>query len=363
MPEPDTLCGYGLGDVRKAVRDAVDRRDRRAALRWTAELIATPGAIGSLWAAYWVAWATAQGAGSASVVIPILLRQTWDQIASAAKQHTYQEDGWVSFRNDPDVRAIASEMTQRLLEQSRQTPVIWPAKDILLYDVGTMRAAAPPPASDGAAVLRVWQRDDDAMELRMMAGRFLDAMERGELRQSLSALAWTLLPTATQGLAQPLRIAERGPGALPPKARQSPIWFWLDLGRAALTQRTGLHRGWLTFHNAVVEAFKLHWRRWTAADRMRILLAWILHLRASYVVQPTHLWEAAPIQLTIADIDLPYQEIAAERGNPQAVLQTPAQPKQIQQDEKKAVQARMESKMAEADAAVLAAMGLADEDL
>lgn len=366
MPEPDTICGYGLADVRRSLRDAIDRRERRAADRWTAELVATPGAVGSLWASYWLAWAAAQGAGSASPTIPILLRQTWETVTTRA----YNHDGdWVGFRNDPAVRALAAEMTVRLLGQARQTPVVWPTKEITIHDVGNMRAAAPPPAADGRVVLQVWERDEDSMELRMMAGRWLDAIQRGDLRTALSAVAWTLLPTAQQGLNQPLKCAERGPAAtLTVKQRASPLWFWLAVGKSLLASRTnnaGLHRGWATMHAAVAEAFRLHYKRWTVADRMRVLLAWILQIRATYEVQQGDaLWIAPPLRLTVAEIDLPYKEVAAELSDPQAQVirheQAPT-PKQLAKDEKKAAAARMEAKMAEADAKILAAMGITDD--
>ena len=85
MPDPDTITGYALGDVRRSLRDAIDRGDIRAAARWTAELVATPAAVGSLWASYWVAWAAA--AGGASPTLPILLRQNWEDIRVGAQTH------------------------------------------------------------------------------------------------------------------------------------------------------------------------------------------------------------------------------------------------------------------------------------
>lgn len=118
MPEPDTICGYALADVRKSLREAIDHRDRRAAHRWAAELVVTPGAVGSLWASYWLAWAAAQGAGSASPTIPILLKQTWSSITNAA----HDLGDWAAFRNEPEIRACVAETTTRLLDQSRQTP-------------------------------------------------------------------------------------------------------------------------------------------------------------------------------------------------------------------------------------------------
>lgn len=363
MPEPTTLCGYGLSDVRKTLRDAIDRRDHRAARRWTAELVATPGAVGSLWASYWLAWAQAQGAGSASPTLPILLKQLWASITAKAQEHVTIGEGWPGFRNDPDVRVIAAETTQRLLSQARQTPVVWPTKEVTIYDVGNMRDTAPPPAADGPAVMRVWQRDDDSMDLRIMAGRFLDSIQRGDLRGALSVVAWTLLPTAQQGLQLPLKCGERGPAALPPKQRSSPIWFWLEIGRAALVTRQDLHRGWNTFHSAVAEAFKLHFKRWTAADRMRVLLAWILQIRASYQTQPDSLWSVDGIQQTLQEIDLPYKELAAELADPNAAVIRNDRAPDPEEDSKKAKASKMESRMQEADAAVLAAMGLTEDDL
>ncbi len=365
---PDTICGYALADVRRSLRDAIDRRDRRPAQRWTAELVATPGAVGSLWASYWIAWATAQGAGSASPTVPILLKQTWDTMTEAA---TAMRGDWTAFRNHPEIRAITAETTERLIGQSRQTPVVWPTKEITLYDVSTMRDSPAPAAVDARPVLRVWQRDEDAMELRMMAGRWLHAIQQGDLRTALSAVTWTLMPQAQQGLAMPLKCETRGPAELTPKQRSSPLWFWLAVGKAVLTERTQepsqpLHRGWLTMHNAVTSAFRLHYKRWTAVERLRVLLAWILQIRASYLPQPATLWSSPAIALRTTEIDLPYKEVAAELADPSvAVIQYEKAPvpKQIAKDEKKAASARAEAKLAEADAKIMAMMGLANDDM
>jgi len=352
-----------LSDVRKSLRDAVDRRERRAAQRWTAELVATPGAVGSLWASYWLAWAAAQGAGSPSPVVPILLKQTWADIESAARIHAAtagdMTEGWRAFRNDPQVRAISTEMTTRLLSQPRQTPVIWPSREITIYDVSTMRETAPPAAADGSIVMRVWQREDDAMELRIMAGRFLAAIEAGELRTALSAVAWTLLPLAQQGLTGPMRCADRGPAGLSATIRNSPVWFWLEIGRSLLQSKGSLHRGWITLHGAISDAFRLHWRRWAAADRMRVLLAWILQIRAALLTgHPDEMWVAQPLQLTVTEIDLPYKEIAAELADPDSAVIVAAAAPHVEADAKKMTAARIEQKIAEADAAVMASLGL-----
>jgi hypothetical protein len=309
-----------------------------------------------------MAWAVAQGAGSASPTVPILLKQGWAEIADKAHTHGC----WIAFRNDHEVRSTAADITSSLLEQTRQPPVVWPSKELILYDVGAMRDSSPPAAVDGPAVLAVWQRNEDAMELRMMAGRWLTFLEAGDLRAALSAVAWTLLPSAQQGLPLPLKVAARGSATLPAKARSSPLWFWLEVGRQWLLHRSSLHRGWHTMHVAIAEAFQQNYKRWTAADRMRILLAWILQLRASLVPQPADLWTAAPVHIHGADIDLPYKEVAAELADPSAAIvgQKPtAAAKTAASDEKKAVMSKAEAKMAEADAAVYAALGLTAEDI
>jgi len=360
MTNPDTICGYALADVRKSLRDAIDFRERRKAHRWTAELVVTPGAVGSLWAAYWMAWAAAQGAGSADPTLPILLKQNW--ALAAEKAHEYAGD-WTAFRNDPEVRAVAADSTERLLNQSRQTPVVWPSKEVILYDVGTMRSRQPPPEVDGSVVLGVWQRNEDAMEIRMMAGRWISYLTAGDLRSALSCVAWTLLPAAVQSLPMPLKTADRGPATLPPKARTSPLWFWLEIGRAYLKSKTGLHRGWITMHAAIADAFRQHYKRWTAADRMRVLLAWILQIRASMTLHPNDLWTADPIELTAMEVDLSYKEVAAELADPQKAIEKPAAVTTQSEDGKKAILQRATDKMATADAAIYAALGLTEEDI
>jgi hypothetical protein len=361
MPEPDTICGYGLVDVRRSLRDSIDRRDRRASDRWAAELIATPGAVGSLWASFWLAWA--QGTGSASPTIPIILKQTWVTMNEAVNGLAeIEEDYWMAFRNDAAVRRTASEMTIRLLTQPRQNPVIWPSKELVLYDVSTLNATAVPAAADSEPVMKVWQRGDDALVLRYMAGRWIHALERGEIRSALSVVAWTMLPHAQQGLTTPMRIAERGPPSLTLKQRCSPIWFWLEIGRALLVSRS-LHRGWHTMHVAVSEGMRVHYKRWTAVDRMRILLAWILQIHASYLPHPESIWSAPSVQHTIGEIDLPYKEIAAELVSGPASVSVPASTSgPAGKGKPKEPMSKSESKMAEADAVIMAALGITDDD-
>ena len=363
MPEPMTICGYGLGDVRRSLRDAIDRVDRRAANRWTAELVVTPAAVGSLWSVFWVAWACNLGPGGAracaasgpSPTLAILLRQTWDQITAAA---TAYAGDWPAFRNDPQVRGIAAEMMMRLLTQPRQTPVVWPSKEVILYDVSAMRETPVPAAADGSVVLSVWHRTDDALELRLMAGRFLAAVERGDLRMALSAVAWTMMPTAVTSL----KAMERGQASLTAKQRASPLWFWLELGAAYMSAKPQLHRGWITAHRATVDACKSHYKRWSAADRMRILLAWVLQMRAVLQPAPDSLWVAPPLEITAAEIDLSYREVAAELTDPEAACRPAAAAvATTEKDKKREAASRAEARMAEADAKIMALMGLSDE--
>jgi hypothetical protein len=115
-------------------------------------------------------------------------------------------------------------------------------------------------------------------------------------------------------------------------------------------------------HNAVAEAFRVHYKRWTTVERMRILLAWILQVRASMTQQPDSIWTAAPLNQTVDEIDLPYKEIAAELADPDSVLQQKEKQEKQKQEEQNS-KTRSEAKMAEADAAVMAALGLGTDDM
>lgn len=346
MSSTETRCGYVLADVRKSLIMALERRNKSAAMRWAAELVVTPKAIGSLWASYWIGWAVSQSGPA----IPILIRQGWGSI----EESVYALNGdWVAIRNDTEVRRQVTTMTYRLLDQPRTSPVVWPSKEIVQHDIADMRApdAPVPKATDGAVVLSVWQRIDDAMELRMMAGRFIAALEAGELRGALSVVFWTLLPFAQQKLSLPLKCAERGPPSLPAKIRASPLWFWLALGGAwLLSRRSTVHPGWITMHDAVYTAFRDHYKRWTPGDRMKMLLAWILQLRASCLPTPGDIWTPkSPPEFSLGVIDEPYKEIAIE-------LTTPAC---IEREEvAKSKKTLTEMKMDEADARIMAALGI-----
>ena len=359
----DTLCGYAIVDVRKSLVEAIDRRDRRAAHRWAAELVATPAAVGSLWAAFWVAWAS----GSSEPTVPLLLKQSWAVIFTSAHTHLAAADsGWRGFRNDTDVRSRVAEVTVRLLDQGRQTPVVWPTKEISLHDVGVIRRKPSTATADGPVVMSVWIREDDAFELRQLAGHWLDAIEGGDIRTALSIMSWSLLPFTAQGIPFPLKCGVRGHYSLPVKVRSSPIWFWLKIGHASFVLRTGagstsLHPGWATLHTAMYDAFELHWKRWTANDRMRVLLAWTLQLRASFSPALRD-WSLRPIHMTSESIDMPYREIATELANPQhAIHRTKvagADAIATEKETRLANHRRIEEKMAAADAAVMSVMGL-----
>ena len=349
-----TLCGYDLSDVRKTLREAIDRRDTRAAGRWTAELVATPGAIGSLWASFWLAWAS--GSGPA---IPILLNQTWESMVVAAQASS---GDWALFRNNSDVRTTCYDMSLRLIAQPRPPPVVWPSKEVSLFDISTLRDSwkqgTVPIAMDSPIVLRVWKRDDDALDLRYMAGQWVDSLNRGDIRIALSCVLWTFLPTTE------IKCGERGPSEFTMKHRKSVLWFWLDMGKSMLIGQA--HPGWLTFHAATRDAFKLHYKRWTSTERMRVLLAWILQIRSSCLPQSDSQWSAAAMQLHTEDIDRGYQEIAVELSDPNAVVMPVETEKVKKSSSKHAVKnaeknesiRRSEEKLRDSDAAVMKLMGM-----
>jgi hypothetical protein len=74
------------------------------------------------------------------------------------------------------------------------------------------------------------------------------------------------------------------------------------------------------------------------------------------------LWSAEGFKLTAPEIDLPYKEIAAELMDPQsAVIQHQRAPDPAVESKRQAKD-KVEARMAEADAAIMAAMGLTGED-
>jgi hypothetical protein len=202
-----------------------------------------------------------------------------------------------------------------------------------------------------------------------MAGRFIAAIESGDLRSGLSAVAWSFIPQKPL----PLKCAERGPASITAKMRASPLWFWLELGGNWLRNRPvpGIenHAGWQTMHASVAAAFRDHYKRWTPVDRMKLLLCWILQLRASMVPGTTS-WTASPIHIHPSEVDLPYKEIAAELADPDSVLRRNqhkgggsgngdgSEGGSEDKDDEKSRKARSEKKMAEADAIVLASYGM-----
>ena len=339
MP-PKTICGYDLTDVRKSLREAIGRRDRRAAQRWAAELVATPGAIGSLWAALWTACETT-ATGNPSIAI--LLSQTWTTMIEVAKGVGKE---WAQFRNDEKVRRTVAELVERMLDYPRQPVITWPSKEVALYDVSTTTGVSAA-ASDSPAILSVWSRNHDSIELRHVAGHWIEALERGDIRIALSILLWSLLPTTK------IQCGKRGP---------SPLWFWFSVGAATLKNR-GVHQGWLAMHDDIVAAVTDHYKRLSANDRLRIVLFWILQLRASILDregQGTNngLWSIKSV--TVSDIDLPYKEIAAEiaGGGTVQEVEPPKKAVKTEKTEKQAQQSKMEEKIKVADEQIMALLGI-----
>lgn len=349
MGTTETRCGYQLADVRKSLILAIEHRDKATAQRWAAELVATPAAFGSLWAAYWISWAEAQSGPA----IAIILRQSWGEMTDSI----YALEGdWPRIRNDSEVRRQVTALTIRMIDQPRPSPAYWPSKEVVQRDVALVRSSEEAATIFDNVVKTVWQNIDDSMELRFLAGRFLHSIEAGDMRVCLSLLTWSLLPPAQQGLPLPLKVAERGPPSLPAKIRVSPLWFWLELGGAWIAHRgTSIHAGWRTMHTAVVSAFRDHYKRWTPGNRMSMLLAWTLLLRQSGQPTVADTWvpKAVPA-LSLAEIDRPYREIAEELANPDSVRRAVA--KAAQEESNKT---SSERKLAESDALIMATLGLA----
>ncbi len=339
-----TLCGYELAEVRRSLRDAIGRRDRRASQRWAAELVATPGAIGSLWSALWL---SCESSSTGNPTLPILLGQSWSSVS--AKAHEYAGD-WIGFRNDSAVRREVAEIIIRLLDYPRQTITLWPTKEVALYDVSTLKDNAPSAAADGRIVISVWNRQHDSMELRQMAGFWIEALQRGDVRIALSATFWTMMPTTE------LKCGPRGPKELSAKQRASPLWFWLSIGSAYMKSRTDLHPGWITMHETFIDAFMLHYKRWTATERLKILLLWILQIRATMVIQPASLWTIQAVQ--DMDIDLPYKEIIVEFSAAKAPEKKAEKKEKVEKIEPKST---AEEKLKQGNAQVMALLGISDE--
>jgi hypothetical protein len=333
-----TTCGYDLVDVRKSLREAIGRRDRRATNRWAAELVVTPGAIGSLWSTYWL---SCESGADGNPTLPILLSQTWTTLVE--KAHASATD-WPSFRNDEGVRRAVAEMSCRLLDYPRQPTVALPSKEIALYDVSTMLDKTSPAMADSQIVLSIWSRNHDSMELRQLAGHWIECLTKGDTRIALSIIVWSLLPSTK------IKCGPRGPKG-PAAAKGSPIWYWFSLG-AALLKGSSVHPGWLTFHDVTVEAMTDHYRRWSSVDRLRIMLFWTMQIKASLTSKET--WSIKPVEITVGEIDLPYKEIANEILSPAApVAKMIADP-----ESKESKKSKLDQQMKDADEQILAMLGI-----
>jgi len=180
------------------------------------------------------------------------------------------------------------------------------------------------------------------MELRHVAGHWITALENGDTRIALSIMLWSMLPTTK------LQCGKRG--------LQSPLWFWFSLGAAVLKSKQ-VHQGWLTMHDDVVAAVTEHYKRLTPSDRLRIILFWLMQIRATNL-DGQGLWSIKSV--TVSDIDLPYKEIAAEiAGGVLVEVKGQGKEKEKDKDKEKAnVKSKMEEKMKIADEQIMALMGI-----
>jgi hypothetical protein len=109
--------------------------------------------------------------------------------------------------------------------------------------------------------------------------------------------------------------------------------------------------------DAIHHAFREHYKKWTVVERMRVLLAWIVQLRASYAAADDAMWVVPPVNQSSTVIDQPFREIAADLANPQTAVERKA-PKPG--NSKQSALEQLEAKMMAADEAILSAMGLGD---
>jgi hypothetical protein len=111
-------------------------------------------------------------------------------------------------------------------------------------------------------------------------------------------------------------------------------------------------------HDDIVAAVTDHYKRLSANDRLRIVLFWILQLRASILDgEGQGLWSIKSV--TVSDVDLPYKEIAAEIAGGASVQQeVEKQSKKTEKTEKQAQQSKMEEKMKVADEQIMALLGI-----
>jgi hypothetical protein len=84
---------------------------------------------------------------------------------------------------------------------------------------------------------------------------------------------------------------------------------------------------------------------------MRVLLVWVLQLRACFAGTAVN-WTALPVHQRTEDIDLPYKEVATELGGTVTAAPGPTSPKKTM--------SKSEAKMAASDAALLAMLGIED---
>jgi hypothetical protein len=277
---------------------------------------------------------------------PILLSQKWTELVDTAKRLA---GDWAAFRNDETVRKTVMDITIRLLDYNRQAIITWPSKEVALYDVSTTLEKVSPPTADSPVVTSVWSRNHDCMELRQLAGHWIEALSRGDIRIALSIVLWTMLPTTK------IKCGPRGP----PSSRTGAMWYWFSIG-SSLLKSLGAHPGWLTMHDVTVEAMTDHYKRWSSTERLKILLFWIIQIKAAMVrSNDTTLWSIKSVHMTVEEIDLPYKEIAVEfsnQGTP--VIQGPPVAKHIKSIKQDSGEAKIMEKINKGDSHIMALLGI-----
>ena len=107
-------------------------------------------------------------------------------------------------------------------------------------------------------------------------------------------------------------------------------------------------------HDVTVEAMTDHYKRWSSVDRLRIMLFWTMQIKAALTSKET--WSIKPVEITVAEIDLPYKEIANEIHSP--VAHTVKQPEKSIPADPESKKTKLSEQMKKADEQILAMLGV-----
>ena len=97
-----------------------------------------------------------------------------------------------------------------------------------------------------------------------------------------------------------------------------------------------------------------HYKRWNPTERLRIMLFWTMQIKSCFNSKET--WSIKPVELSVAEIDLPYKEIANEILSPKQELVQYVVNEKV--NEKESKQNKLAQQMKDADEQILALLGV-----